>query len=67
VQSTVESRGISPVLQIPPAVLEAAGMGPGQRVHIRAEGTRVVISLAHYDIGELGAGITDENRHESAW
>lgn len=58
--------GNSASVRIPAAIMEAARLRLDQRVEIREERGRVVIEPIRptsYDIAELVAGITEENRH----
>ncbi len=53
--------------EFPLSVMEAAKLRLDQRVDVRAERGRVVIEPirpAAYDLAELVAGISEENRHD---
>ena len=65
-KATVRKWGNSASVRIPAAIMEAARLRLDQRVEIREEQGRVVIEPIRptsYDIAELVAGITEENRH----
>lgn len=67
-KATVRKWGNSASVRIPAAIMEAAKLRLDQRVEVREEQGRVVIEPirpAAYDIAELVAGITEENRHDS--
>ncbi len=61
----VKKWGNSAGIRIPAPVLEAAKITLEQPVAVRAEGGRIVIEpvQAGYDLNDLIAGITPENRH----
>ncbi len=64
-QGVVKKWGNSAAVRIPASVLEAARVGLDQRVDVREEGGRIVITPVlptRYDVETLVAGITDENR-----
>lgn len=66
-KATVRKWGNSASVRIPAAIMEAARLRLDQRVEIREEQGRVVIEPIRpttYDIAELVAGITEENRHD---
>jgi antitoxin MazE len=66
-QGVVKKWGNSAAVRIPAAILEAAELRLDQPVDVREEGGRIVIEPlcpARYDIADLIAGITDENRHD---
>jgi len=66
-QGIVKKWGNSAAVRIPASVLEAAHVCLDQPIDVREEGGRIIIEPllpAHYDLGALVAGITDENRHE---
>ncbi len=63
----IKKWGKSAAVRIPQAVLDAARVRLDQPVDVREEGGRIVVEAVHprrYDIEELVAGITDDNRHE---
>ena len=66
-QGMVKKWGNSAAVRIPAAVLEAADVQLDQPVDVREEGGRIVIEklrpAPRYNLGDLVAGITDENRH----
>ena len=65
-KATVRKWGHSAAVRIPAAIMAAARLRLDQRVEIREELGRVVIEPirpAAYDLAELVAGITDNNRH----
>ena len=67
-QGVVKKWGNSAAVRIPASVLEAAHVQLDQPVDVREEQGRIVIEPirpARYDLAELVAGITDENRHEA--
>ncbi len=66
-RGVVKKWGNSAAVRIPAAVLEAAQVHLDQPVDVREEGGRIVIEPLRpnrYDLENLIAGITDENRHE---
>jgi antitoxin MazE len=66
-QGVVKKWGNSAAVRIPASVLEAAHVSLDQKVDVREEGGRIVIEplqQVSYDIADLVAGITDENRHD---
>ena len=67
-QGMVKKWGNSAAVRIPASVLEAAHVQLDQPVDVREEQGRIIIEPirpARYDLAELVAGITDENRHEA--
>ena len=67
-QGVVKKWGNSAAVRIPASVLEAAHVQLDQPVDVREEQGRIIIEPirpARYDLAELVAGITDENRHEA--
>ena len=66
-QSVVKKWGNSAAVRIPASVLIAAKLGVDQPVEVRVEEGRVIIEPVRplqYDLAELVAGITPENRHD---
>lgn len=63
--------GKGAAVRIPAAILEAAGLKPGNLVDVRAEAGRIVIESAarkKVTLDELIAGITPESLHgETDW
>ena len=67
-QGVVKKWGNSAAVRIPASVLEAAHVQLDQPVDVREEQGRIVIEPirpVRYNLAELVAGITDENRHEA--
>lgn len=67
-QITVRKWGNSAAVRIPAAMLAAAGIAIDQPVELREEGGRLIIEPSQpkaYDLGDLIAGITAENRHDA--
>lgn len=67
-KAIVRKWGNSAAVRIPAAVLDAAHLELDQSVDIREEDGRVVIEVLRplaYDLAQLVAGITDDNRHGS--
>lgn len=64
----VKKWGNSPAIRIPAAIMESAHLSLNQAVQIRADNGRVIIEPAtpSYDLEDLIAGITPENRHAEA-
>ncbi len=65
-RGVVKKWGNSAAVRIPAAVLEAAKVGLDQPVDLHVEGGRIVIEPlrpVRYNIADLVAGITDDNRH----
>ncbi len=65
-RATVRKWGNSASIRIPAAILEESKLSIDDPVNIRSEGGRIVIEPVRkpaYDIDELVAGITDNNRH----
>ncbi|HEY5047328.1 MAG TPA: AbrB/MazE/SpoVT family DNA-binding domain-containing protein [Rhizomicrobium sp.] len=63
---TVKKWGNSATVRIPSAVMQAAKVCLDQAVDIREERGRIIIEPVRtpaFDLDELVAGITDENRH----
>ncbi len=63
----VKKWGNSASVRIPAAVMAAAALSLDQAVDVREEAGRIVIEPireANFDVDELVAGITDENRHD---
>lgn len=66
-RTVIRRRGDGAAISIPAAVMKAARLEVGQEVELRVEGGRILIvpvSPPRYNLDELIAGITDENRHE---
>ncbi len=64
---TVKKWGNSASVRIPSAIMEAASLKLDQTVDVREEGGRIVIEPirpGNYDLEQLLAGITPENRHD---
>lgn len=64
----VKKWGNSAAIRIPAAILEAAHVELDQHVDVREERGRIVIvPIRHkeYDLADLVAGITRENRHDA--
>lgn len=64
----VKKWGNSASVRIPASVMAAATLALDQAVDVREEGGRIVIEPIReetFDIGDLIAGITDENVHEA--
>ncbi|HEY8614329.1 MAG TPA: AbrB/MazE/SpoVT family DNA-binding domain-containing protein [Roseomonas sp.] len=67
-KAMVKKWGNSAAVRIPAPVLEAAQVQLDQSVDVREEGGRIVIEALRperYDLAELVAGITDDNRHDA--
>ena len=65
-KAIVKKWGNSAALRIPASVMAAAALSLDQAVDVRVEAGRIVIEPIRktaFDIDDLGAGITDENRH----
>jgi antitoxin MazE len=63
----IKKWGNSASVRIPMSVMAAAKLNVDEEVEIREEEGRVVITPirpAEYQLADLIAGITDENRHE---
>jgi len=63
----VKKWGNSASIRIPAAIMQAARLHLDEPVDVREEQGRIVIEPIRreaYDLAELVAGITDENRHE---
>jgi antitoxin MazE len=63
---TVKKWGNSASVRIPAAVMEAAKVRLDQTVDVREESGRIIIEPVRapaFELNELIAGITDENRH----
>jgi antitoxin MazE len=63
----VKKWGNSASVRIPAAVMAAAALSLDQAVEVREEAGRIVIEPIRestYDLEELVAGITDDNRHD---
>lgn len=63
----VKKWGNSAAIRIPAAVMVAAALSLDQTVDVREEARRIVIEPSReeaYDVDDLVAGITDENRHD---
>jgi antitoxin MazE len=63
----VKKWGNSASARIPASVMAAAALSLDQAVDVREEAGRIVIEPireATYDLDELVAGITEENRHD---
>lgn len=62
----VKKWGNSPAVRLPAAIMEAAQLTLEQTVEVRAENGRIVIEPAVpvYQLDDLLAGITVENRHD---
>ncbi|MFC0811003.1 AbrB/MazE/SpoVT family DNA-binding domain-containing protein [Paracoccus panacisoli] len=64
---TVKKWGNSAALRIPAALLDAAGLAVDQPVSLHEENGRLIIEAIRpetYDLEQLLAGITSDNRHE---
>jgi len=64
----VKKWGNSASVRIPASVMAAAYLSLDQAVDVREEDGRIIIEPIReevLDIGELVAGITDDNRHEA--
>lgn len=67
-KAVVKKWGNSAAVRIPAAVLAAADLSLDQAVDVREEGGRIVIEPIReetFDLDDLVAGITDENRHDA--
>ncbi|MFA7346589.1 MAG: AbrB/MazE/SpoVT family DNA-binding domain-containing protein [Desulfurivibrionaceae bacterium] len=64
----VKKWGNSPAVRIPAAIMESAHLSLNQPVQVRADHGRVIIEPAapEYDLEDLLAEITPENRHSEA-
>jgi antitoxin MazE len=63
----VKKRGNSVSVCIPASVMVAAALSLGQAVDVREESGRIVIEPIReesFDLDDVVAGITDENRHD---
>jgi len=63
---TVKKWGNSASVRIPSPIMEAAHVRLDQQVDIREERGRIIIEPVHvpaFDLANLVAAITDENRH----
>lgn len=64
----VKKWGNSASVRIPASVMAAARLSLDQAVDVREEAGRIVIEPVReevFDLAELVAGISDDNRHES--
>lgn len=64
----VKKWGNSAALRIPASVLAATGLRVDQSVDVREEQGRIIVQPIRnetFDLAELVAGITDENRHDA--
>jgi antitoxin MazE len=64
----VKKWGNSASVRIPASVMAAAALSLDQAVDVREEAGRIVIEPIReeaFDLGDLVAGITDENRHDA--
>ena len=64
----VKKWGNSASVRIPASVMAAACLSLDQAVDVREESGRIIIEpiiQEVFDIGELVAGITDDNRHDA--
>lgn len=61
----VKKWGNSPAVRIPAAIMESVHLSLNQPVQVRADHGRVIIEPAApaYELADLLAGITPENRH----
>lgn len=67
-RTTIMRRGHDVAIKIPDSIMQAARFEIGQEVEIHEEDGRIVIEpgpLRRYDLAELVAGITPENRHDT--
>ena len=65
-RTSVKKWGNSASIRIPSAVLDESNLKIDDPVDIRSEGGRIIIEPARaksYNIDDLVAGITDDNRH----
>lgn len=63
----VKKWGNSASIRIPSSIMHAANLEIDQEVEIREEGGVVIVAPVRYikyDLDELVAGITDENKHD---
>jgi antitoxin MazE len=60
--------GNSTAVRLPAAILKQVRVVLGDRLELRAEGSRIVLERAarEYSLDELVAGITKKNRHSAA-
>jgi antitoxin MazE len=68
VKVVVKKWGNSASVRIPASVMAAAALSLDQAVDVREEAGRIVIEPIReeaFDLNDLVAGITDDNRHES--
>jgi antitoxin MazE len=68
-QVVVKKWGNSASVRIPASVMAAASLSLDQAVDVREEAGRIIIEPIRqkvFDIGDLVAGITDDNLHEVA-
>lgn len=66
-QGRIKRWGNSASVRIPSAVMQSAGLALDDVVDVREEDGRIVIEPAvrtEFDLEEMVAGITPENRHE---
>jgi antitoxin MazE len=59
--------GNSTAVRLPAAILKQVRVALGDRLELRAEGSRIVLERAprEYTLDELVAGITKKNRHSA--
>jgi antitoxin MazE len=63
----VKKWGNSASVRIPAPIMEAAHLEVDQEVEMREEGGAIILTpvrYVKYDLDDLVAGITDENRHD---
>jgi antitoxin MazE len=68
VKVVVKKWGNSASVRIPASVMAAAALSLDQAVDVREEAGRIVIEPIReetFDLDDLVAGITDENRHDA--
>lgn len=67
-RGVVKKWGNSASVRIPASVMVAAALSLDQAVDVREEAGRIVIEPIvedAFNVDDLGAGITDENRHDA--
>jgi antitoxin MazE len=68
-KTTIRRWGNSLAVRIPKSHAEETAIGEGDEVDVRADDHRTVVERPrprHYRLGELLAGVTKANRHDSA-
>lgn len=67
-KTTIRRWGNSLAVRIPKSLAEETAIGEGDEVDVRADDDRIVVERPqprYYRLGELLAGVTKANRHDS--